>query len=166
MVSGWRVSHGNVASLPCLPLRMSTNNNRDLPLSRHHSPVTALASLESLQQIQRRGSITDPYLHAATKSNTNYRHPADQYSSAASSGPSSTHQDSTSKHYLADPRPSSPYVFGDATIHSGEPSSQLRKILHSPSSDHMAPRQPPSLSHESHPSSRSHSGTSLRHLYM
>lgn len=145
---------------------MSTNNSRDRPSSRHHSPVTALASLESLQQIQRRGSITDPYLHAASKSSPNYRHQHDHYSPAPSTAPSSANHDPTSKHYLPDPRPSSPYVFGDATAHSGEPSSQLRKILHSPSSDHLAPRQPPSLSHDPQASSRNHPGTSLRHLYM
>ncbi|KAF8913901.1 hypothetical protein CPB84DRAFT_1644198, partial [Gymnopilus junonius] len=47
-----------------------------------------------------------------------------------------------------DPRPSSPFVFGDATVESN---SHLRKLLHSPSQEH----RPPSLSHDS---SRNHSG--------
>ena len=122
------------------------------PLSSRHSPATSLASLEYLQT-QRRGSITDPSLHAA--SSKFYRHPADQHSSSSSS----TLHESSSKHYLPDPRPSSPYVFGDATAHPVEPSSQLRKLLHSPSLEHSAHRPPPSLSHDSQEPPRAHSGT-------
>ncbi|KDR83738.1 hypothetical protein GALMADRAFT_133154 [Galerina marginata CBS 339.88] len=123
-----------------------------------HSPVASLASLEFLQN-QRRGSITDPSLHAVSgiKLNTNYRHPSD-YHASASSGPSSAHQESSSKSYFPEPRPSSPYVFGDATVHSLDSNSQLRKLLHSPSSDH---RSPPSLSHDSQASSRNHSALNL-----
>ncbi|PPR06958.1 hypothetical protein CVT26_004278 [Gymnopilus dilepis] len=112
---------------------MSTVHPRDTP--SRHSPVASLASLEFLQN-QRRGSITDPSLHAA---------PVHQPS------PSSPH--SSSRPYLPDPRPSSPFVFGDATVES---SSHLRKLLHSPAPEH---RPPPPLSHDSQASSRNHSGT-------
>ena len=58
----------------------------------------------------------------------------------------SLHSFSSSK-YMS--RPSSPYVFGDATA---EPSSHLRKLLHSPSSEHR------SISQEQ---LRNHSGTPI-----
>jgi hypothetical protein len=112
-----------------------------------HSPATSLASLEFLQN-QRRGSITDPSLHTL-KSNNAYRHQADQ----------SSHQDSVSRSYMSDPRPTSPYVFGDATAHAVEPGSHLRKLLHSPSSEHIAHRSTPPMSHDSQEPARNHSGT-------
>jgi len=108
-----------------------------------HSPVASLASLEFLQN-QRRGSITDPSLH---KINNTYRHHPD------------SHQDAASKKYMSDPRPTSPYVFGDATAHSVEPSSHLRKLLHSPSSEHISHRSTPPMSHDSQEPPRNHSGT-------
>jgi hypothetical protein len=132
--------------------------------SSKYSPVTSLASLEYLQT-QRRGSITDPSLHAApttVKVNTSYRQHPDPPGSP-SSGPSSAHHDSTLKSHMAesrssDPRPSSPYVFGDATLPPADHNSHLRKLLHSPSSDH---RPPPSLSHDSQEHSRNMSGIAL-----
>ncbi|KAF9485351.1 hypothetical protein BDN70DRAFT_871385 [Pholiota conissans] len=139
---------------------MASAHQRDPPPARH-SPVAALASLEYLQT-QRRGSITDPSLHTANnalKFNSPYRHPPDQHPSASAS--SSTTHTSAPKHYLSDPRPSSPYVFGDATAHPVEPSSQLRKILHSPSLDHPPHRTPASLSHDSQEPSRVHSGLNV-----
>ncbi|KAJ7498920.1 hypothetical protein FB451DRAFT_16237 [Mycena latifolia] len=84
--------------------------NNGAPNNRH-SPVAPLAPLEFLQN-QRRGSITDPSLHATPRQNINsqfFRH--DKSSS--------------------DPRPSSPYVFGSAT-HAAD-SAQLRNLLRSPS---------------------------------
>ncbi|KAJ6599064.1 hypothetical protein DFH09DRAFT_1129993 [Mycena vulgaris] len=80
-----------------------------------HSPVAPLAPLEFLQN-QRRGSITDPSLHATPRQNINspfFR------------------QD---KSNLSEPRPTSPYVFGSAT-HPAD-SAQLRKLLRSPSPEH------------------------------
>ena len=97
----------------------------------------ALPSLEYLQN-QRRGSIPDPSRHAL-KLNSN-------------SGPSSP----TSRSHMSDPRPSSPYVFGDATTSQQEHGSQLRKLLHSPSSEHVSHRPTP---HDSHQSSRNYTGT-------
>ena len=89
----------------------------------------SLASLEYLQS-QRRASITtEPSRHVLKNA----------------SGPSSP----TSRF---DPRPSSPYVFGDASTSQQEHGSQLRKLLHSPS-DHVSHRP------ASYDSSRNYSGT-------
>ncbi|KAG6814182.1 hypothetical protein H0H92_000859 [Tricholoma furcatifolium] len=95
------------------------SSNRE-PSSRP-SPPPPLAPLQYLQN-QRRGSITDPSLHAAPnmKLNTSYRPPGEQPSSA-SSGASSV---------LHDARPVSPYVFGDATPHGGN-EMQIRNLLRS-----------------------------------
>ncbi|KAF8639655.1 hypothetical protein AX17_000920 [Amanita inopinata Kibby_2008] len=107
--------------------------------SSRHSPIAPLAPLEFLQS-QRRGSITDPSLHAALanptfKSSANHhrQHPE---LSAASSGSSSASHDLHQSSSMIDPRPSSPYVFGDATSHISESSTQLRKLLRSPSLEH------------------------------
>ncbi|KAF8974560.1 hypothetical protein BDZ97DRAFT_1900192 [Flammula alnicola] len=62
---------------------------------------------------------------------------------------------------MSDPRPSSPYVFGDATVHPVEHNSQLRKLLHSPSLEHNSHRTPTSMSHDSQETSRTHSGLNL-----
>ena len=121
----------------------STMASRD-----RHSPVASLASLEFLQN-QRRGSITDPSLH---KINSTYRSHPDSL------------QDAANKKYISDPRPTSPYVFGDATAHSVEPSSHLRKLLHSPSSEHISHRSTPPMSHDSQELPRNHSGTP--HIYL
>lgn len=97
----------------------------DSPPQRNILP---LAPLEYLQT-HRRGSITDPSLHAA-KQSQNFRIPADLSSSS-----------STSKDPRDEPRPSSAYVFGDATPHVGATESPgLRKILRSPSSEHDGSR--------------------------
>ncbi|KIM46184.1 hypothetical protein M413DRAFT_441255 [Hebeloma cylindrosporum] len=103
-----------------------------------HSPVASLASLEFLQT-QRRGSITDPSLH---KIHNSYRHHPEG--------------DSANNKYMSDHRPTSPYVFGDATV---EPSSHLRKLLHSPSAEHISHRSTPPMSHDSQEPPRNHSGT-------
>ncbi len=70
--------------------------------SFRQSPIAPLAPLEFLQT-QRRGSITDPSLHAAKT--TNLYSPKDVL------------------------RPKSPFVFGEAS----QGSSQLRRLLRSPS---------------------------------
>lgn len=95
-----------------------------------HSPVNPLAPLEFLQS-QRRGSITDPSLHATPKQNINSQF----------FRPSAPHD----KNNLSEPRPSSPYVFGSAT-HAAD-NAQLRKLLRSPSPGHDNPH-PHSLIHE------------------
>lgn len=132
-------------------------NHKDL--SSKHSPIAPLAPLEYLQN-QRRGSITDPSLHAASTSsamklNINYRMQFDQPSSAVS-GPSNQH-DSNFKNHSLDFRPSSPYVFGDATVQS-DPSQQLRKLLRSPSLDHGNQSPSSALSQGSHDTLRNISG--------
>ncbi|TFK28737.1 hypothetical protein FA15DRAFT_664773 [Coprinopsis marcescibilis] len=135
------------------------NGTADLSTAKQHQqqtvalpPLTkspALASLEWLQT-QRRGSITDPSLHAASTPGTlklgnPYRQPPEQTNSASSDTPLKPLRD------LPDPRPASSYVFGDATVQQIQPldhSSQLRKLLHSPSSEHNSLR--PTVSHDSH----------------
>lgn len=133
-------------SQPSSPVKnnVSSHNGTSQKDSARHSPVAPLAPLEYLQN-QRRGSITDPSLHAASthsssKLNTSYRQQPEPHS--ASPGTSSAHHESSSKTHQSDPRPASPYVFGDATVH---PADSIRKLLHSPSSEQ---RTSPSLLHE------------------
>lgn len=81
--------------------------HRDAP---RHSPGISLPPLDLLQQ-QRRGSVTDPSLHAVSAGSSVFRQ-------------------------LDGPRPSPNYVFGDSSLpnNTSEPSSkQMRKILRSPS---------------------------------
>lgn len=125
-----------------------------------HSPVASLASLEYLQN-QRRGSITDPSLHAAhvssgVKLGSTYRHHLDN--SSTSSGHSSLPMDQSSRRELPDSGPDSPFVFGNATPRATEHASQLRKILHSPTSDQQSSHRLTPLSHDSPDSIRTHSG--------
>ncbi|KAJ7890798.1 hypothetical protein B0H13DRAFT_2039849 [Mycena leptocephala] len=93
-------------SAPNQPNNGVTNNQ-----SSRHSPPP-LAPLEFLQN-QRRGSITDPSLHATPRQNINS---------------SFFRQDKAS---LSEPRPASPYVFGSAN-HAPD-NTHLRKLLRSPS---------------------------------
>ncbi|KAL4259232.1 BHLH domain-containing protein [Pleurotus pulmonarius] len=89
----------------------------------HHDRASnkeqSLVPLELLQN-QRRGSITDPSLHAASP--PNFRH----------------HQNDQLQHdpllSKSDSRPPPSFVFGDATPHRPD-SEQIRKLLHSPSAD-------------------------------
>jgi hypothetical protein len=123
----------------------ATNGSFHKETARHSPPP--LAPLLYLQT-HRRGSITDPSLHAAPMNssitlNTSYRQPFDQPGSA-SSGPSSARHDSSPKNHASDPRPVSPYVFGDATPHLSDNSLQIRNLLRSPSVD----RSSSALSHE------------------
>ncbi|KAJ6515892.1 hypothetical protein C8R45DRAFT_957989 [Mycena sanguinolenta] len=91
-----------------------TNQPNNLPTNRNLS-VAPLAPLEFLQN-QRRGSITDPSLHATPRQSINSQF---------------FRQD---KSNLQEPRPASPYVFGSAT-HAAD-NTQLRKLLRTPSPDH------------------------------
>jgi len=139
------------------PPSSTTMSTRDS--SSKHSPVAALASLEYLQT-QRRGSITDPFLHAAhiiptPKQSSSLRPPHEQPSSSSSSAVSSRHMDSNLDRELPEPRPMSPYTFGNATPRPNE----LRKLLHSP------PREQPihrSTTRDSPDSSRTRSGELYR----
>ncbi|KAF5389049.1 hypothetical protein D9757_004890 [Collybiopsis confluens] len=101
----------------------ATDTTQSAPMkSLLKSPLLPLAPLEYLQN-QRRGSITDPSLHAAPpaqKSSRQYfRHASDTSIPTSSSTAGVT-------------GPSSSYVFGDATAISND-NPALRKILRSPS---------------------------------
>ncbi|KAF8897536.1 hypothetical protein BD779DRAFT_1491388 [Infundibulicybe gibba] len=116
-----------------------------------HSPVAPLAPLEYLQN-QRRGSITDPSLHAApigsSKLLSNYRSKPDS--------------DPILKSHISDPRPSSPYVFGDATPHPTETNPHIRKLLRSPSIEQNT-RPSSALSHHESQGSQDTSSNSALH---
>ncbi|KAG8218469.1 hypothetical protein J3R82DRAFT_4100 [Butyriboletus roseoflavus] len=87
-------------------------NQKDIS---RHSPLISLPPLDYLQQ-HRRGSLTDPSLHASLR-----------------------HQDHA-------PRPAANYVFGDTTAPSDSTIKQIRKILRSPSLDRDLDRPPNSHS--------------------
>ncbi|KAL0070766.1 hypothetical protein AAF712_001987 [Marasmius tenuissimus] len=89
------------------------------------SPILPLAPLEYLQN-QRRGSITDPSLHAAHKgAPPPFRPHADPSASLNSTAPSTFITDN--------------YTFGDATPRPpASDSTPLRRLLHSPSHDQGA----------------------------
>jgi hypothetical protein len=115
--------------------------HRDGP--RMGSPVTPLAPLEFLQN-QRRGSITDPSLHAAGSPNAS-KH------GLVGRGPSyllaAEREGDTERIKIEGP--ATPYVFGDATIGAKavkESPAQLRKILRSPMEDERSPGAGPSAS--------------------
>ena len=116
------------------------------PGSRH-SPVTPLAPLEYLQN-QRRGSITDPSLHAGPQSHShsvagNTLSPSFRH---LDSGPGAGHPASPTppdphrRGSLAHPRPDSPYKFGDASAQPDGAHGHGRRHLRSPSSDAMGKR--------------------------
>ncbi|KAJ4478083.1 hypothetical protein J3R30DRAFT_3682661 [Lentinula aciculospora] len=88
--------------------------------STNKSPLMPLAPLEYLKQNQRRGSITDPSLHAAPLPPINPH----MFRQTASSSSIPTTPGTVG--------PSSSYVFGDATATMSE-NPALRKILRSPS---------------------------------
>jgi hypothetical protein len=113
-----------------------------------------LAPLEYLQN-QRRGSITDPFLHA-------HLHPTTQEASPKPAARSTTAQAAPEQDFPSRTksaplviRPSSPYVFGDATTKPARPTNppadkNLRRLLHaSPAPpDAPAPYQPASSSQQ------------------
>ncbi|KAG5643948.1 hypothetical protein DXG03_009299 [Asterophora parasitica] len=115
---------------------MSHNPQNGNTKAKDPSPRQSLPPLAPLQflQNQRRGSITDPSLHAAPnhRHNGSYRPPGEQAGSSSSGG-------GNDKAQLGDPRPTSPYVFGDATPHSGE-SLQIRNLLRTPSLEKLVKR--------------------------
>jgi hypothetical protein len=101
-----------------------------------NSPVVPLAPLEYLQN-QRRGSITDPSLHAAAPnlhmnaiSKLNHSNASAFRPPELNSTTTFTSRDNQSK--LPEPRPASPYVFGDATPQANDLTT-IRRLLHSPS---------------------------------
>ncbi|KAL1946773.1 hypothetical protein VTO73DRAFT_14877 [Trametes versicolor] len=121
-------------------------------MSSRQTPVTPLAPLEFLQN-QRRGSITDPSLHAAPTPpafssgaaappamSSSFRRP----DSPATNFPSSSHEHRRS---ISQSRPLSPFKFGDASAQPSEsPNAHLRRLLRSPSAemgDRRTPTQAP-----------------------
>ncbi|KAF9451728.1 hypothetical protein P691DRAFT_662637 [Macrolepiota fuliginosa MF-IS2] len=140
--------------MPPRQLLSSYAPHKDLHPARL-SPIAPLAPLEYLQN-QRRGSITDPSLHAASTS-SGLKLPSSLRPDHSVSPSSSIHNGSNPKSNLPDPRPNSPYVFGDANSHPSENTSpHLRNLLRSPS---LEPQTLRSSSHESHDHSRPKQGT-------
>ncbi|KAH9943413.1 uncharacterized protein BXZ73DRAFT_97454 [Epithele typhae] len=109
------------------------------PLSTsRQNAVTPLAPLEYLQN-QRRGSITDPSLHAASTpsfppgpaGSSSVASPFRRPESPPPSFPSSASHEP--RRSFSQSRPLSPYRFGDASTHSsGSPSAHFRRLLRSP----------------------------------
>lgn len=123
----------------------STHRPHDSP--SRHSPAPPLAPLEYLQN-QRRGSITDPSLHAASPNHQNpalasssnssgstlFRH--QEFPHPVQSHPSSNSLDPQSKNPQLTTRPVSPYIFGDASVQPTDPSNpQARRLLHNASAE-------------------------------
>jgi len=95
-----------------------------------HSPGISLPPLDLLQQ-QRRGSVTDPSLHAVSAGSSVFRQLDGTDAYPIYCAP-------THIVLFIGPRPSPNYVFGDSSLanSTSEPSSkQMRKILRSPSPD-------------------------------
>ena len=147
-----------VASMPrnaaaALPLKAPSNGLSHKELLSRQSPPP-LAPLQYLQN-QRRGSITDPSLHAApnAKSFVNYRDPA---------LPTSVHHEPAAKHHPSSSRPSSPYVFGDATSHLPDNSPRIRNLLRSPSLERPNRTQPSSAHAESQAAGNVRQGETIK----
>lgn len=99
-----------------------------------HSPAPPLAPLEYLQN-QRRGSITDPSLHAASPNLQNHNTVATSQSQSAQfrqqdlphpgqAHSTSNQSDSHHKNAPLTTRPTSPYIFGDASVQPTESSNR------------------------------------------
>ena len=111
-------------------------------LGSRQTSITPLAPLEFLQN-QRRGSITDPSLHAgpnpptfpagpaaSSSISSPFRRPDSPATSFSSSAPRE------SRRSFSQSRPLSPYKFGDASPQPNEsPNANLRRLLRSPSVD-------------------------------
>ena len=118
-------------------------------LTPRQTSVTPLAPLEFLQN-QRRGSITDPSLHAGPHPPTfpggppgssGITSPFRRPESPATSYPSSASHES--RRSFSQSRPLSPYKFGDASAQPGEsPNAHLRRVLRSPSAETVDRRTP------------------------
>ncbi|KAM5532308.1 hypothetical protein V8D89_005999 [Ganoderma adspersum] len=111
-------------------------------LSSRQTSITPLAPLEFLQN-QRRGSITDPSLHAGPNpptfpagptASSSISSPFRRPDSPATSFPSSAPRES--RRSFSQSRPLSPYKFGDASPQPNEsPNANLRRLLRSPSAE-------------------------------
>ncbi|PSR72922.1 hypothetical protein PHLCEN_2v11225 [Hermanssonia centrifuga] len=112
----------------------NAQNKPSSPAITSRSPVTPLAPLEFLQN-QRRGSITDPSLHAAGPSGLVHLNTSALNSSKSpSSRPPETSPPGTQQQ-------SPPYRFGEASSHPSEAVSPslIRRLLRSPSAETASP---------------------------
>ncbi|KAG2141705.1 uncharacterized protein EDB93DRAFT_1089065 [Suillus bovinus] len=115
------IKHVNLYSSP----KDTSDGTPALKDVSRHSPVISLPPLDYLQQ-HRRGSITDPSLHAASVN--------------SSAGPRHIDGIDFASRAIIQlrPRPAANYTFGDGggSTHNSESSSkQMRKILRSPSAE-------------------------------
>ncbi|KDQ64507.1 hypothetical protein JAAARDRAFT_145306 [Jaapia argillacea MUCL 33604] len=121
--------------IPAASAVLAADNSHKKPPSpsghSRRSPAETLAPLEYLQN-QRRGSITDPSLHAAGPNPQLHSHPTNTRRNSAS--------DSSFREInpLNEPRPSSPYIFGDATRGSAIQRSEDTHGLHEGSGRKMS----------------------------
>lgn len=111
-----QIKSGSPPDISTNPQNNTLNNSPKPPSPPfpHSASVPPLAPLEYLQN-QRRGSITDPSLHAAGLN---------------------THNNAVSANNHNAPHPASPYVFSDAATRNNDRTIlQNRKSLRSPSHD-------------------------------
>ena len=105
------------------------------------SPVQPLAPLEYLQN-QRRGSITDPSLHASPPDP--HHHPHHPHHHLPHHHPARPFATERTKRTPRTTRPTSPFVFGDASVHPPDLSSpNIRRLLRSPSNEAFDPARVP-----------------------
>ncbi|KAL6299702.1 hypothetical protein BKA93DRAFT_577639 [Sparassis latifolia] len=110
-----------------------TSQSKSAMGGSRYSPVTPLAPLEFLQN-QRRGSITDPSLHASppmshSHSGVNSIPPSLRVDPVSGISVSSSSHEPQRKSSFSHPRPESPYKFGEASTEN----ANIRRILRSPS---------------------------------
>ncbi|KIJ56691.1 hypothetical protein M422DRAFT_238306 [Sphaerobolus stellatus SS14] len=123
------------------PTEVDPSTGRRLsPQTHPHKP---LAPLEYLQN-QRRGSITDPSLHASSSGPSgNHQHHYQHQQQARS-------QEQRGKRSPRTFRPTSPFVFGDASVHPPDLSNpSIRRLLRSPSNEALDPSRSPDRSDDS-----------------
>ncbi|KAF8529039.1 hypothetical protein BU17DRAFT_80192 [Hysterangium stoloniferum] len=115
------------------------------------SPAPQLASLQPLApleylQNQRRGSITDPSLHASPPDPTQNHH----YHHHHQQLPLNHSTEQRVKRSPRTIRPTSPFVFGDASVHPPDLSSpHIRRLLRSPSNEALDSSHSPDRSDDS-----------------
>lgn len=127
------------------PTEVSSNWRVSSPPSH---PLQPLAPLEYLQN-QRRGSITDPSLHALPPDPALNHHYHYQHHSQQQQQPILTAEQRV-KRSPRTIRPSSPFVFGDASVDPPDLSNpNIRRHLRSPSNETLEPSRSPDRSDDS-----------------
>lgn len=137
---------GSPRAPPHDPPSAPSNPSASPTVPARHSPVAPLAPLEFLQN-QRRGSITDPSLHAGPAAHSHMTN-----SAALGSGPSSFRRlnspplpafsvahDHPPRGPFAPPHPASSFRFGDASALSSESKAHSRRPQRSSSADGKRP---------------------------